>query len=118
VESLKYTIWSRNKDELAAFYQRVFNAEIVRENDAVTEVAVGGGRIAIHGGGDGLRIWTGLTFQVSDVVACADEVVGGGGCLKYEPREEGGGPPHLAMCVDPDGNEFMISRRRSQKSVA
>ncbi len=113
VEQLKYTIWAKDKDALASFYRKCFGAETVRENDAVTEVMVGGGRISIHGGGDGERTWTGLTFQVADVVAGAQEVIAGGGAIKHEPRTEDGEPPHLAMCVDTDGNEFMLSRKRS-----
>ena len=113
VEQLKYTIWAPDKDALAAFYVAVFGGEVVRENPAVTEVAVGGGVISIHGGGEGARTWTGLTFQVPEVVESAQEVVVGGGTLKAEPRPENGEPPHLAMCIDPAGNEIMLSRRRS-----
>ena len=47
----------------------------------ISEVVVGGVTIGIHGGGAGERTWTGLTFQVPDVVAGAQEVVAGGGQL-------------------------------------
>ena len=55
---------------------------------------------------------SGLSFQVPDVVVGAREVVAAGGSLVKEPEPEDGQPPHLAMCVDPEGNEFMLSRRR------
>ena len=67
-----------------------------------------------HGGGEGKRTWTGLAFQVPDVVSGAKEVVAAGGLLSREPEPENGEPAHLAMCVDPEGNEFMLTRKRSQ----
>jgi predicted enzyme related to lactoylglutathione lyase len=49
---------------------------------------------------------------VPDVVSGAVEVVASGGGLTREPQEEDGEPPHLAMCFDTDGNEFMLIRKR------
>ena len=71
-----------------------------------------GTTIGIHGGGEGKRTWTGMSFQVPDVVAGAAEIVAAGGELKREPQEEDGEPPHLAMCVDTEGNEIMLTRKR------
>ena len=90
-----------------------FGAVIVRQNPHITELAVAGGLIAIHGGGEGRTTWTGLTFQVADVVAGAAEVVAAGGRCEREPQPEDGEPPHLAMCEDTDGNQIMLSRKRS-----
>lgn len=112
VEQLKYTIWAADADRAATFYQRVFGAELVRQNPHITELSVGGGVIAIHGGGEGKRTWTGLSFQVADVVAGAAEVVAGGGKCEREPQPEDGEPPHLAMCEDTDGNQIMLTRKR------
>ena len=53
-----------------------------------------------------------MSFQVSDVVRGAAEVKATGGVLKKEPQEKDGEPPHLAMCRDPEGNEFMLTRKR------
>lgn len=113
VEQLKYTIWAADADRAATFYQRVFGAELVRQNPHITELSVGGGVIAIHGGGEGKRTWTGLSFQVADVVLGAAEVVAGGGKCEREPQPEDGEPPHLAMCEDTDGNQIMLTRKRS-----
>jgi len=52
------------------------------------------------------------SFQVPDVVAGAAEVVAAGGKLTRDPQPEDGEPPHLAMCVDPEGNEIMLTRKR------
>lgn len=113
VEQLKYTIWAADAARAADFYQTVFGAVIVRQNPHITELAVGGGLIAIHSGGEGKTTWTGLSFQVADVVAGAAEVVGAGGRCAREPQPENGEPPHLAMCEDTDGNQIMLSRKRS-----
>ena len=49
---------------------------------------------------------------MADVVAGAHEVAAAGGGIVREPEPEGGEPPHLAMCFDTEGNEFMLTRRR------
>ena len=55
---------------------------------------------------------TGMSFQVADVVQGASEVVAAGGKLSRDPEPENGEPPHLAMCVDTEGNEIMLTRKR------
>jgi lactoylglutathione lyase len=112
VERVKYVIWAADPGRAVRFYRDVLGADVVKESEVISEVVVGGATIGIHGGGAGERTWTGLTFQVPDVVAGAQEVVAGGGQLSREPQPEGGEPPHLAMCIDPEGNEFMLTRKR------
>jgi predicted enzyme related to lactoylglutathione lyase len=53
-----------------------------------------------------------LSLQVADVIAGGRAVAAAGGVLVKEPEPENGEPPHLAMCVDPEGNEFMLTRKR------
>jgi lactoylglutathione lyase len=112
VERVKYVIWAADLGRAVRFYHEVLGGEVVKDSDVISEVVVCGATIAIHGGGEGKRTWTGLSFQVADVVAGAKEVVAGGGQLAREPQWEGDQPPHLAMCVDPEGNEFMLTRKR------
>ncbi|TLD72254.1 VOC family protein [Phragmitibacter flavus] len=113
VERLKYVIWAADMDRALNFYVTVFGGEVLKKNDFISEVAVANGIIGIHGGGEGSRTWTGLSFQVPDVIAGAAEIVAAGGQLSREPEPENGEPPHLAMCIDPDGNEIMLTRKRS-----
>ncbi|MGJ8638596.1 MAG: VOC family protein [Opitutaceae bacterium] len=113
VEKLKYTIWAADADRCAQFYKTVFGAQVARQNPHITELEVAGGLIAIHGGGEGKQTWTGLTFQVADVVSGAAEIIAAGGTCPREPKPENGEPPHLAMCEDTDGNQIMLSRARS-----
>ena len=69
--------------------------------------------IGIHGGGEGKKTWTGMSFQVPDVIIGASEIVGAGGKLNKEPEPEDDEPPHLAMCEDTEGNQIMLTRDRS-----
>jgi predicted enzyme related to lactoylglutathione lyase len=112
VEQVKVIIWAADIERAIAFYRGVFGAEMVQASEVIKEIRVAGATVGIHGGGEGKRTWTGMSFQVSDVVAGAREVVAAGGGLTQEPAEEDGQPPHLAMCFDTEGNEFMLTRPR------
>lgn len=112
VEAVKYIIWAADAERCAKFYREVFGGEVTKQNPHVTEIKVCGSMIGIHGGGEGKRTWTGMSFQVADVIEGAAEIVAAGGELKREPQEEDGEPPHLAMCVDTEGNEIMLTRKR------
>jgi lactoylglutathione lyase len=113
VERLKYVIWAADMKRAVDFYAGVFGGRILKQNDIISEVEICGGVIGIHGGGEGSRTWTGLSFQVPDVIEGAREIVAAGGQLTREPEPEDGQPPHLAMCVDTEGNEIMLTRNRA-----
>lgn len=112
VERVKYVIWAADLERATHFYQNTFGAEVTRSSGVMAELELVGAVIGIHGGGEGKRTWTGISIQVADVVAGAAEVVANGGGLVREPQEEDGEAPHLAMCFDTDGNEFMLIRKR------
>jgi lactoylglutathione lyase len=112
VERVKYVIWAADLARATEFYRSVFGAEVTKANSVMSELVVAGAIIGIHGGGEGKRTWTGMSFQVADVVCGAEEVVSAGGGLTRQPQEEDGEAPHLAMCFDTDGNEFMLIRKR------
>ena len=113
VKRTKYIIWAADVTRAVAFYRDVLGAIVTRETDAISEIEVAGATIGIHGGGEGKRTWTGISFQVADVVKGAQEIVAAGGQLSREPAsDEPGEPPHLAMCIDTEGNEIMLTRKR------
>ena len=112
VERMKYVIWAADMDRALRFYEEVLGGRVLKRSEVISEVEVCGGVIGIHGGGEGKRTWMGLSFQVPDVLEGAREIVAAGGLLTREPQPENGEPPHLAMCVDPEGNEIMLTRRR------
>ncbi|MGC1480943.1 MAG: VOC family protein [Chthoniobacterales bacterium] len=116
VERFKGVIWAADVGRTVEFYQSVFDATVVRDIGVIVEVEIAGVALAIHSGGEGnldRRTWTGMSFQVADVVEGATEVRAAGGVVDRDPQSEDGEPPHLAMCVDPAGNEFMLTRKRS-----
>ena len=112
VERVKYIIWAADMDRAISFYVKVLGATVVKQIEVMAELELCGSIIGIHSGGEGKRTWTGMSFQVADVVEGAAEVVAAGGELTNEPKPENGEPPHLAMCVDTDGNQFMLTRKR------
>ena len=113
VERLKYVIWAADMKRAVHFYATVFGGTVLKQNDIISEVQIAGGVIGIHNGGEGKRTWTGMSFQVPDVIAGAKEIVAAGGQLVREPQPEDDEPPHLAMCADTEGNEIMLTRKRS-----
>ncbi len=112
VERFKYIIWAADMNRAVQFYVQVFGGTILKQNEIISEISICGGIIGIHNGGEGKRTWTGMSFQVPDVIEGAREIVAAGGQLTREPQPENGEPPHLAMCVDTEGNEIMLSRKR------
>lgn len=82
------------------------------ESEVWSEVVIAGATLGIHGGGEGKRTWTGLTFQVDDLRAGLVRLKACGGGLTREPSDTPEDPLHLAMCIDPDGNEFMMTQKR------
>lgn len=113
VERVKYIIWAADMQRAVDFYVKVLGGTVLKQNDIISEVSVCGAIVGIHNGGEGKRTWTGLSFQVPDVIAGAAEIVAAGGQLVREPQPEDDEPPHLAMCVDSEGNEIMLTRKRS-----
>ncbi|MGI9177685.1 MAG: VOC family protein [Pirellulales bacterium] len=113
IERVKYVIWAADMDRAIGFYRDLCGGTVLKHNSVIAEVEIKGSVIGIHSGGEGKRTWTGLSFQVADVIVAAREVVAAGGSLTREPEPENGEPPHLAMCVDPEGNEFMLTRKRA-----
>jgi len=112
VEKLKYIIWAVDMARAAKFYQEVFDGEVVRQNEIVTDIAIAGGLIGIHCGGEGKRTWTGMAFQVADLFAGCAAVKAAGGEVLREPEDTPEEPAHLAMCVDSEGNEIMLTKAR------
>jgi len=112
VERFKYTIWAADSARAVKFYTEVFGGKLIKQNPHISEVEICQAILSIHGGGEGKRTWTGLTFQVPDVIAGAAEIIAAGGQLTREPQPEDDEPPHLAMCADTEGNEIMLTRKR------
>ena len=112
VEKLKYLIWAADMERATAFYQSVFDAEVVRQSGVMAELSIAGSTVGIHTGGEGKRTWTGMSFQMTDLFAACDLLRESGGTVLRPPQDTPEEPAHLAMCADPEGNEIMLTKAR------
>jgi lactoylglutathione lyase len=110
-------IWAKDLSRAVSFYRLVFRAEVAHESEVMAELLIAGGTLGIHGGGQGQRTWTGLNFQVDDLFGACDALTAAGGEVLRPPLDTPEEPAHLAMCVDPDGNEIMITRPRVRNAA-
>ena len=113
VLKVKYAIWAQDMERALSFYESLFDGAITLRTETWSEVDVCGAIIGIHADGEGKRTWTGLSFQLDDLREGIEKMIQCGGELTREPVDTEEDPLHLAMCVDPDGNEFMMTQRRS-----
>lgn len=113
LERVKYIIWAKDLARAVNFYTALFGAKVTRQNENLAELDIAGSTLGIHSGGEDENTWTGLAFQVPDVLAGAAELVSAGGVLRHEPMgDQPGEAPHLALCADTEGNQIMLTRRR------
>jgi lactoylglutathione lyase len=113
VEQRKSSLGAADMERPVGFYAKVFGGSGLKRNDIVSETSICGGEIGIQGDGEGVRAWTGLGFQVPDFIADAAEIVAVGGKTVREPRPDGEEPTHLAMCGGSEGNEVVLTHKRS-----
>ena len=114
VEKVKYALWAADWERCLHFYRDLFDGEVSFASEVWSEVVIAGATIGIHGGGVGKRTWTGLSFRVDDLHEGIARLKELGGALTREPTDTPEDPLHLAMCIDPDGNEFMMTCRRPE----
>jgi len=114
VLKVKYALWAKDWQRCLHFYRDLFDGEVTLEMEVWSEVKIENAIIGIHGGGEGKRTWTGLSIQVDDLRGYIAKMQELGGSLTSEPNDTPEDPLHLAMCMDPDGNEFMMTCPRSR----
>ncbi len=114
VQKVKYAIWAQDMERAIKFYQELFDGEPTLRTEVWSEVVVCGATIGIHADGEGKRTWTGLSFQLDDLREGIVRLQECGGALTREPVDTEEDPLHLAMCVDPEGNEFMMTQKRQR----
>ena len=112
VLKVKYALWAADWQRCLHFYRDLFGGTITMEMEVWSEIVIAGATLGIHGGGEGKRTWTGLTFQLDDLREGITKLRECGGSLACEPNDTPEDPLHLAMCIDPEGNEFMMTQRR------
>ncbi|MEO0415180.1 MAG: VOC family protein [Verrucomicrobiota bacterium] len=112
VLKVKYAIWVKDMKKSVQFYSELFGGEVSLETPVWSEVTINNSIIGIHDNGSGERTWTGMSFQLDDLREGIKRLEECGGALTREPTDTEEDPLHLAMCVDPDGNEFMMTQAR------
>lgn len=112
VERVKYIIWAADMPRAIRFYETVFDARTIRKSEVMAELQIADAVIGIHNGGEGKRTWTGMSFQIADLHGGAKLVSDSGGVITHPPQDTAEEEAHLAMCVDPEGNQFMLTRKR------
>lgn len=112
VLKVKYVLWAADWQRCLHFYRDLFGGTITLAMEVWSEIVIAGATIGIHGGGEGKRTWTGLSFQLDDLREGIRRLKECGGALTAEPNDTPEDPLHLAMCIDPEGNEFMMTQRR------
>ncbi len=105
VEKVKYVLWAADWQRCLKFYQELFGGGVVFQSEVWSEIVIAGATLGVHGGGEGKRTWTGLSFQLDDLRAGIVRLLECGGRLASEPNDTPDDPLHLAMCIDPEGNE-------------
>lgn len=112
VIKVKYVLWAADWRRCLRFYREMFGGVVSFESEVWSEIVVAGATLGIHGGGEGKRTWTGLSFQLDDLREGIARLRECGGELTREPVDTPDEPLHLANCVDPEGNEFMMTQPR------
>ena len=93
-----------------AFYRDVVRLEEVFVSDFWTELRHGDAIIALHGGHDGSRNPTGLSFQYEDVLVMAEKIAQAGARILQSPQRREGEPIMLGVFRDAEGNEVFITQ--------
>ena len=110
VLAVKYMVMVQDMERGIGFYKNVIGLQVNSKSEMWTELGFGDAVIALHGGGSGEPVSTGLSFQVSDIDAACEDVVEGGGKILSGPSGRPGEPIKLADLADTEGNRFMLSQ--------
>lgn len=109
-EKVKFMIMAADMKRAVAFYRDVIGLEEIFVSDFWTELRHGDAIVALHGGHDGTRNPTGLSFQYEDVLAMAEKVREAGAVILQAPEQREGEPILLGVFRDAEGNEVFITQ--------
>jgi predicted enzyme related to lactoylglutathione lyase len=110
LESVKFMLMAQDMKRAVRFYRDVIGLEVKFESSEWTELAFGDAIVALHGGGTGKDVKTGLSLQVRDIVAGCRELEAGGGRILSPPHHRPGEPIKLAEVRDTEGNAFSLTQ--------
>lgn len=110
IQCVKYLLYVQDMPRAVRFYRDVLGLAMRMESQHWSEVALGDAIIGLHGGGDGKRTETMLSFQVADIASALEEVRRGGGAVIDPPVARPGEPIQLARFADTEGNIVMMTQ--------
>ena len=106
----KFLISAVHMNRAVAFYRDVIGLDIKVRSPYWSELTIGSATIALHGGGDGSFVETGLSFTVNDINVACRAIVEGGGTIRSDPEDRGDEGIYLAMVTDTENNGIMVSQ--------
>lgn len=109
-EKVKFLLMAANMGRAVKFYRDVIGLGEIFVSDFWTELSFGDAIIALHGGHDGSRNPTGLSFQFEDIFEAADRIEAGGAKIIEPPRQREGEPILLGRFRDREGNEVYMTQ--------
>ena len=110
LQKIKYLLMAQDMERAVKFYQSVFELTPTVESDFWSEMTFGDCIVALHGGGDGSRNPTDISFQVDNIVVACRIIKENGGKVVAQPEQRPGEPIVLAVVADTEGNEIMITQ--------
>jgi predicted enzyme related to lactoylglutathione lyase len=98
-------------DRAVAFYRDTVGLSLAFQTPDWSELPCGAGAVvALHGGGGGESVATGLGFETDDLDAACASVQAAGGAVNSPPVERSGEGIRLAQCSDTEGNRFTLAQ--------
>ncbi len=110
VTCVKFMLMAEQMSRAVEFYSKLFGLAIRYQSEHWSELACGDAVVALHSGGSGERVDTGLSFEVNDIEAAVAAVTASGGTVIQAPHALEGEGILLADLVDTEGNGFMLSQ--------
>jgi predicted enzyme related to lactoylglutathione lyase len=109
-EKVKFMLLAADMRRAVAFYRDAVGLAEVFISDFWSELRHGDAILALHGGHDGARNPTGLSFQYEDVLGKVEQLEKAGAKVLQAPIQREGEPILLAILRDPEGNEFFATQ--------
>jgi predicted enzyme related to lactoylglutathione lyase len=110
LEKIKTLLLAADMQRALYFYEEVFGLSRAIESDYWSELSFGDAIVALHGGGDGTRNPTDLSFQVDNIEAACRRIERAGGKILTQPHRRPGEAIVLAVFGDTEGNEVMLTQ--------
>jgi predicted enzyme related to lactoylglutathione lyase len=109
-EKVKFMLLAADMRRAVAFYRDAVDLAEVFISEFWSELRHGDAIIALHGGHDGTRNPTGLSFQYDDVLGKVEQLEKAGAKVLQAPVQRAGETILLAILRDPEGNEFFATQ--------